>query len=394
MQRVLVCAGDVSLRITLDAKWQARPLMQAVAKPFAKSYNERVPEAEAVSVAGLERAEVDGREVDPAALVSEVVPQSARRIDLVFGAPPPREIKVAVAADGGFVLKITLDSRWMGRTFDEAVVVPYLSVYNKRVDSVRNALAPSQLFEVHVNGSKLDGPVTDLRATPAGVALRHRHVSHVDLYFSAAAVGAASASSRVSHNLRFVCTMTPDDYRASTELVWHHQGFNAGDAAAMASRLLGAAPLKKLKYVYLYNNDLRDAGVGAIARALTREHTPALKQLLLNANRIGSDGAIALADGCNRSPELDLIALHSNHIGDDGVRALAHAMRRRTLTTQKMTLHTNPEISAAGAAAIREVLAECELDAPVAGRGPTPFIPLNHTPQRWADEKNYPDQKS
>ena len=97
--------------------------------------------------------------------------------------------------------------------------------------------------------------------------------------------------------------------------------------------------------------------------------------------------------GFDDCPELDLIALHSNHIGDDGVRALAHAMRRRTLTTQKMTLHTNPEISAAGAAAIREVLAECELDAPVAGRGPTPFIPLNHTPQRWADEKNYPDQK-
>ena len=52
-----VACGDVSMRITLSAKWQARPFEQAVVKAFVASYNKKVAEEDAVSVAGLQKVE-------------------------------------------------------------------------------------------------------------------------------------------------------------------------------------------------------------------------------------------------------------------------------------------------------------------------------------------------
>ena len=119
--RFSVACGDVSMRITLAAKWQARPFEQAVVKAFVASYNKKVAEEDAVSVAGLQKVrvthpampatlphtqpraqvEIDGVELqdalekiqDAQALASALVSQSVERVELFFGAPPPREIK-------------------------------------------------------------------------------------------------------------------------------------------------------------------------------------------------------------------------------------------------------------------------------------------------------------
>ena len=53
MKFQVVC-GDVSMRITVNSKWQARPFEQAVVKAFVITYNKRVAEEDAVSVEALE----------------------------------------------------------------------------------------------------------------------------------------------------------------------------------------------------------------------------------------------------------------------------------------------------------------------------------------------------
>ena len=69
-------------------------------------------------------------------------------------------------------------------------------------------------------------------------------------------------------------------------------GLNAGDATSLTRQIEAATKLEKLKYLYLYNNDLRDAGTLAFIDVCTREIMPALKQLLLHSNRIGDAGAV------------------------------------------------------------------------------------------------------
>jgi hypothetical protein len=160
---------------------------------------------------------------------------------------------------------------------------------------------------------------------------------------------------------------------------------------AARAQIEGAGKLEKLKYLYLYGNDLRDAGALAFAGVCSCEIMPALKQLLLNSNRIGDAGAAGL---CKRwsGPSLDRLSLHDNCIGDAGAAALADALSARTLIVSAMTLHSNPELTAAGQERMREVTGGCcELAAPVAGKGPTPYIPLNHTPQRWIDSPHAKD---
>ena len=52
MQFAVKHAG-LSLKITLDAKWQARPLLTSVVAPFVKSFNKKRPDYDAVHDDGL-----------------------------------------------------------------------------------------------------------------------------------------------------------------------------------------------------------------------------------------------------------------------------------------------------------------------------------------------------
>jgi len=109
--------------------------------------------------------------------------------------------------------------------------------------------------------------------------------------------------------------------------------------------------------------------------------------LHLQGNRIGNAGLIALAETCHPSPKLAVLSLHDNSFGDEGLLALAAAISVRSFFVDKMSLHSNPAVSSAGRQGITEACAGADFTLPTPGRGPTPFIPLDHTPQRWVERE-------
>jgi len=165
-QRFRVCGEGLELTITLDAKWQARPFAQAVVAPFVKKYNTRARDDERqLCVEALHGITVDGSEASLADIQlpsSSVVPASAVRVDLAFGEPPPTEMKLRVCC-GEVSIKTTLDAKWLSRSLADAVVAPFLTVYNKRVRVPRTI---EDLVEIHADGAKLGHP------TKAAMALR------------------------------------------------------------------------------------------------------------------------------------------------------------------------------------------------------------------------------
>jgi len=212
-----------------------------------------------------------------------------------------------------------------------------------------------------------------------------RTCSEVRLFFSHQAVRAAS--DMPAPTFRRLINWSKADYQQLTELVWDHKGFNRADGAEMAKAIMGASPLRKLKYIYLYGNHLGNEGLAGLAPALKHEHVPELKELHLHGNRITNVGVVALAEKCNPSPKLAMLSLHENAIGDEGVAALANAITAKTFQVQTLTLYANPAITAAGREQICSACAGADFVVPTPERGPVPFIPLDHTPQRWVERE-------
>eukprot|EP00962_Isochrysis_galbana_P044437 scaffold17249_cov126-Isochrysis_galbana.AAC.4 len=383
-QRFRVCAEGLELTITLDDKWSARPFAQAVVAPFVKKYNSRAAEGQRqLCVEALKTVLVDGSEVARTVIPlpsSSVVPLSAARVDLVFGEPPPTQMKLRVSA-ADVSIKMTLDAKWLSRSFADAVVSPFLTVYNKRSRVPRTA---EQLVEIHVDGVKLENFKAVISSRPLLDAVGWA-CSEVDLFFSYEAVRAASVLP--APTFRRVFCWTRADYQQATELIWDHKGFNRADGEEMAKAIIGATPLRKLKYMYLYGNHLGDEGIASLARALKHEHTPALKELHLHGNRIRNAGLIALAEVCKPSPKLSLLSLHDNSFGDEGLIALASAITAKTFFVEAITLYANPAVTAAGRERINIACAGADFTIPTPERGPVPFIPLDHTPQRWVERE-------
>ena len=65
-----------------------------------------------------------------------------------------------------------------------------------------------------------------------------------------------------------------------------------------------------------------DAGASALAAALGRGALPRLKFLYLGNTAIGDAGLVALAPALRRRPALQSLDLHRNPIGDEGLAAL------------------------------------------------------------------------
>lgn len=384
-RRFRVCGEGLELTIKLDEKWQARPFVQAVVLPFVKKYNSRAREDQpAISVEALKSFTVDGAEVrlaDAKLPAADVVPVSAARVDLAFGEPPPTEMKLRVCC-GETSVRVSLDSKWLSRPLGEAVVRPFLSVYNKKARVPRTV---DQLIELRADGTKLPS-AKDVLALPTLEALGP-HCTEVALFFSYEEVHAASSLPAPTWHYT-MRGWNADDFRQSVDLVWDHQGFNRADGEEMAKAIVAAGVLRKLKYVYLYGNQLGDEGVGSLARALRHEHMPELKELHLHSNRIGSAGLVAFARKCSPSPRLALLSLHDNNIGDEGVAALAGAIGAKTFTVERVTLHANAAITAAGRQTMAAACAGADFATPTPERGPTPFIPMDHTPQRWLEKSD------
>ena len=148
-RRFKVAGEGLELTITLDAKWQARPFQQAVALPFVKKFNSQQREGgRQLSVEALCGVQIDGAglsRVADAGLAAAglVVPPAASRVELTFGESPPTELRLRVAC-GDVSVKLTLDKRWLGKTVAEAVVKPFLSVYNRRQPTATPPRTPEQ----------------------------------------------------------------------------------------------------------------------------------------------------------------------------------------------------------------------------------------------------------
>ena len=83
-----------------------------------------------------------------------------------------------------------------------------------------------------------------------------------------------------------------------------------------------------LRTLLLYNGDIRDKGVMAIAQALSGSHVSVLQTLGFGNNGIGERGAKALA-ACLKEKHVNLTALYlenNSKVGDEGLIAISDAL--------------------------------------------------------------------
>ena len=125
--RFTVRSADISMKITLDEKWQRRSFCQAVIEPFIKTYNKKAGIAAPLQAAGLRRVLIDGAEAKGSvqSAVTKVVSPNTGCVELVFGVAPSTQRQFWVRC-GTVELKITLDAKWLQRSFLQAVVQPFV----------------------------------------------------------------------------------------------------------------------------------------------------------------------------------------------------------------------------------------------------------------------------
>lgn len=383
----VITTDGFSATTTLDAAWQAKSFMQAVVKPVVLKLNKRA-DKEPVAADLLERIEIDGVEVADddvdlkTASVSSIVPAGTSQLLLSFGLAPPKELRFAVDAAGGDTsFTITLDAKFMHKSFHDAVLVPFVKYYNKRVHLPVEA---SGCVQVHIDGQKLAGSIGSLMHKKTALQLLGRAPAHATLFFSWDAVSQAERQAKSKDGggysrLHFkVPIHTAAEVVKEDVLNYDHSELTPADGVDLGAKLLEYGPLDKLKHVYLESNGLGDAGCGAIGRAVNRKNTKNLRRLVLSHNKIGSAGVVQLVamwsgesrndptpkelkltDDERRSPPLDLLDLADNRIGDEGANALCDAAESGALKCREVRLHNNGAITPA---------ARARLTAPAVGR--------------------------
>ena len=142
-------------------------------------------------------------------------------------------------------------------------------------------------------------------------------------------------------------------------------GMHVGDASASALAVaLGKGALPRLKYLYLTNAAIGDAGLVALAPALRR--LPALGALFLGNNPLGDEGLAALVappPPAGAPPpttgglaKLKWLFLDRTQITDAGCAALAAALDSGTLPALKHLFLGGISASDAARDAVHEVL--------------------------------------
>ena len=125
-----------------------------------------------------------------------------------------------------------------------------------------------------------------------------------------------------------------------------------GDVGARAMAEMLERDDNTVTYLYLYNNDVTDAGAIAFSEALKANKS--LTYLSLSNNRIADDGASALADALRENVNLVYMGLAKNEIGDSGAAGLG-LMLRVNATLSELVLSYN-KFSDEGDIAIAEAL--------------------------------------
>ena len=148
--------------------------------------------------------------------------------------------------------------------------------------------------------------------------------------------------------------------RVVTELIIN--GVHVGDAGASAlAAALDRGALPRLKYLFLYDAAIGDAGLLTLAPALRRR--PALEGLELTGNPFGDEGLAALvapppADA--PPPQAEVLAklkwlnLDRSQITDDGCAQLASRLRSGALPALKLLGLAGTPASEAARAAVHE----------------------------------------
>jgi hypothetical protein len=407
----VVTPDGYSATTTLDEKWQAKPFLTAVIKPVVLKLNKRA-DKEPVAAELLEKVEIDGEETADyldfsKATVSSLVKPNTSQVCLTFGIAPPKELKFAVrmAASTENVFTITLDSKFMKKSFHDAVIVPFVHYYNKRVHL---PVEPAQCVQVLVDGQKITGSQGAAVHKKTAFQLLGRAPATVELFFSWEAVSHHEkvASGRAKKNegysrLEFKIPVANSANVISEKVLnYSHSELNEADGIALGKKLLEYGGmhtglekgLAKLKHLYLEHNRIGDGGAASVAKALNRSTTPNLRRIVMRNNRIGVQGCIgmaaawgcaaveaspgdgndgggdggaadaAVADGTTtaitardkksrqvgdsvRSPALDLLSLEENWINSEGALALGRAFKAGALTVREVRLYGNNAIT-------------------------------------------------
>jgi len=285
------------------------------------------------------------------ATAEAVVPIGVEVVTLSFGRAPPDFLKFSVTSGSDSSFTITLDQKFMRKTFMDAVVVPFVTMHNRRHPG--GQLEAQQLVEVHLDGQKVGGHLPTQVKKTAFAFLGH-HPAVCELFFSWAAV---KAKEKLPHQgLRFkIWVGSAGEWQKEKDFEWDHKELNSADGVELGRQLQSLGPFKDLKRLYLGHNTLGDVGVAAIMPHLNRKHTPSLIRLQLSKNRIGNAGVKAICDAWDPSPNLHLLTLDENWIGDEGARLLLEAAKSDMLLAQECHLFLNPGISNELKALLKEV---------------------------------------
>ena len=110
----------------------------------------------------------------------------------------------------------------------------------------------------------------------------------------------------------------------------NYSGMEWTDKEAVAvCKVIATGVLKKLEELFLYHNQIGDAGVMALAEAAGKGTLPQLKELYLRGNQIGDAGVMALAEAAGKGTLTQLKGLslgRNSTISEQAQEALEAAL--------------------------------------------------------------------
>lgn len=366
-----VTYSGLSLKITLDEKWQARPLLTSVVGPYVKAFNKKRPD-EPVHEEGLAAMLADGDKwIDVTKPATATLSADTSVVELYF---TPREAMASRScrvACGETELKIDLERKWLRQPLSEAVLVPFVKAYNKKHG---NVLTPAPLSADALSSVTVDGnsvPCEDIWR-PTALVLPFG-CKRIDLGFAGgiggAATGGRDAMSGASgpaqlRQLWGRVRSSPEQLANEREVRWTNMRLCAADGASIAAALNAASQVRcdgsygeglgKLLTLNLQDNDLTDGGLVALVRGgglHMRRVMVSLRDLYLQNNRIGDAGVEALLEPATALPgELKILQLQDNWIGDAGLVAIERAFKASAFKPRHLNLLDN-KYQPAGAAA-------------------------------------------
>lgn len=254
MQFAVRHAG-LSLKITLDEKWQSKPLTTSVVMPFVKSFNKKRPDYDAVQEEGLVGVQIDGEAwIDPSQSAKAVLPPDVKALDLHFDSKEALATARACRVSCGETdLRIELNTKWLRQHFAAAVVAPFAAAYNKKHG---NPLVPTPIDVASLCAIAIDdAPVALEDAAKPTCLVVPSGAKRIELAFgslptaasASAGSGGAPGVSGLTDRERLKqlwskVRYTPETCATARELKWSN--FRLTDGMAIGHALLAAAAVQ------------------------------------------------------------------------------------------------------------------------------------------------------